>query len=181
MVDNFLYIIGNNDQNMYKVGISNNPLSRIKGIQTGCPFPLSIIKKYKLNGHSSFVEKKIHSFLEKVYNSVLENYYSRGLLDIRDKEINSRRYWAGQRFEKVCHRAGLEPKITARLEEFIGGSKEEFVHRNIDAHSEFHIIIKEIGKFWDVLWLVIVSNKPAKKRMDEFREALDRLILYYDM
>jgi hypothetical protein len=65
MVDNFLYIIGNNDQNMYKVGISNNPLSRIKGIQTGCPFPLSIIKKYKLNGHSSFVEKKIHSFLEK--------------------------------------------------------------------------------------------------------------------
>ena len=65
MVDNFLYIIGNIDQNMYKVGISNNPLSRIKGIQTGCPFPLSIIKKYKLNGHSSFVEKKIHSFLEK--------------------------------------------------------------------------------------------------------------------
>ena len=65
MVDNFLYIIGNNDQNMYKVGISNNPLSRIKGIQTGCPFPLSIIKQYKLNGHSSFVEKKIHSFLEK--------------------------------------------------------------------------------------------------------------------
>ena len=111
----------------------------------------------------------------------MENYYARGLLDIRDKEINSRRYWAGQRFEKVCHRAGLEPKITARLEEFIGGSKEEFVHRNIDAHSEFHIIIKEIGKFWDVLWLVIVSNQPAKKRMDEFREALDRLILYYDM
>jgi len=65
MVDNFLYIIGNNDQNMYKVGISNNPLSRIKGIQTGCPFPLSIIKKYQLNGYSSFVEKKIHSFLEK--------------------------------------------------------------------------------------------------------------------
>ena len=119
--------------------------------------------------------------LEKVYNSVLENYYSRGLLDIRDKEINSRRYWAGQRFEKVCHRAGLEPKITARLEEFIGGSKEDFVHRNIDAHSEFHIIVKEIGKFWDVLWLVIVRNQPAQKRMDEFREALDRLILYYDM
>jgi len=50
---------------MYKVGISNNPLSRIKGIQTGCPFPLSIIKKYNLNSYSSIVEKKIHSFLEK--------------------------------------------------------------------------------------------------------------------
>jgi hypothetical protein len=119
--------------------------------------------------------------LEKLYNSVLDNYYARNLLDITDKERNSRRYWAGCKFEKVCHRAGLEPKITARLEEFIGGSKEDFVHRNIDAHSEFHITIKEIGKFWDVLWVVIVTNKPAKKRMDELREALDRLILYYDM
>ena len=120
--------------------------------------------------------------LEKLYNSVLDNYYARNLLDITDKERNSRRYWAGCRFEKVCHRAGLEPKITARLEEFIGGTKEDFVHRNIDAHSEFHIIIKEIGKFWDILWVVIVRNKPAtKKRMDELREALDRLILYYDM
>ena len=120
--------------------------------------------------------------LEKVHNSVLENYYARGLLDIKDRELNSKRFWAGDRFEKLCHRSGLEPKITARLEEFIGGTKEDFVHRNIDAHSEFHIIIKEIGKFWDILWVVIVRNQPAtKKRMDELREALDRLILYYDM
>ena len=119
--------------------------------------------------------------LEKVHNSVLENYYARGVLDIKDSELNSRRYWAGHKFEKLCHKAGLEPKITARLEEFIGGSKEDFVHRNIDAHSEFHIIIKEIGKFWNILWQVIVANKPARKKMDELREALDRLILYYDM
>ena len=65
MVDNFLYIIGNSDKNMFKVGISNDPTKRIKGIQTGCPFPLSIIKKYNLNSHSSVVEKKIHTFLEK--------------------------------------------------------------------------------------------------------------------
>ena len=103
----------------------------------------------------------------------MDNYYARNLLDITDKERNSRRYWAGCRFEKVCHRAGLEPKITARLEEFIGGTREDFLHRNIDAHSEFHIIIKEIGKFWDILWVVIVRNKPAtKNRMDELREAL---------
>ena len=111
----------------------------------------------------------------------MDNYYARNLLDITDKERNSRRYWAGHKFEKVCHRAGLEPKITARLEEFIGGTKEDFLHRNIDAHSEFHIIIKEIGKFWNILWQVIVANKPARNKMDELREALDRLILYYDM
>ena len=116
-----------------------------------------------------------------IHNSVLENYYARGLLDIKDRELNSKRFWAGDRFEKLCHRSGLEPKITARLEEFIGGTKEDFVHRNIDAHSEFHIIIKDIGKLWHILWDVIVANKPAKKRMDELREALDRLILYYDM
>ena len=102
-------------------------------------------------------------------------------MDIKDRELNSKRFWAGDRFEKLCHRSGLEPKITARLEEFIGGTKEDFVHRNIDAHSEFHIIIKDIGKLWHILWDVIVANKPAKKRMDELREALDRLILYYDM
>ena len=60
MVDNFVYIIGNNDHNMFKVGISNDPYKRIKGIQTGCPFPLSILKKYNLNSYSSMVEKKIH-------------------------------------------------------------------------------------------------------------------------
>ena len=124
--------------------------------------------------------------LEKLYNSILDNYYARGLLDIKDKDINNRRYWAGNRFEKICHRAGLNTKVTARMEEYIGGSKEEFVHRNIDAHSEFHIVIKEIGTFktrpvWDILWKVIVANKPARERMGEFRDALDKLILYFDM
>jgi len=65
VVDNFVYIIGNNDHNMFKVGISNDPNKRIKGIQTGCPFPLSILKKYNLNSHSSLVEKKIHTLLDK--------------------------------------------------------------------------------------------------------------------
>jgi hypothetical protein len=124
--------------------------------------------------------------LEKLYNSILENYYYRNLLDLKDRDINSRRYWAGTRFEKICHRAGLNQKITARLEEYIGGTKDEFIHRNIDAHSEFHIVIKEIGTFktrpvWDILWKVIVANKPARERMGEFRDALDKLILYFDM
>ncbi|ANS04615.1 hypothetical protein [uncultured Mediterranean phage] len=119
--------------------------------------------------------------LEKVHNSVLQNYYARDLLDIQDRELNSRRYFAGQRFEKICEKANLNQKVTARLEEYIGGSKEDFILSSLDAHSEFHIVIKEIGKFWNILWDVIVANKPAKNRMNELREALDRLILYYDM
>ena len=58
--------------------------------------------------------------LEKVHNSVLQNYYARNLLDIKDRENNSTRYFAGLQFEKVCERANLNPKITARLEEYIG-------------------------------------------------------------
>ena len=36
--------------------------------------------------------------LEKVHNSVLENYSARGLLDIKDRELNSKRFWAGDKF-----------------------------------------------------------------------------------
>tara|TARA_R110002153_G_scaffold87155_5_gene215834 strand:- start:405 stop:905 length:501 start_codon:yes stop_codon:yes gene_type:complete len=119
--------------------------------------------------------------LEKVHNSVLQNYYARNLLDMKDRENNSTRYFAGLKFEKVCERARLNPKLTARLEEYIGGSKEDFILSSLDAHSEFHLIIKEIGDSWHILWQVIHSNTPAQKKMDELRNALDRLILYYDM
>ena len=120
--------------------------------------------------------------LEKVHKSVLENYFARNLLDIKDRESNSRRFWAGQKFEKICHRAGLNPRVTARLTEYIGGTREDFLHRNIDAHSEFHIIIKEIGNCWNILWDVIVVNKPAgTKKMNKLRDALDTLVDYFKM
>ena len=78
MVDNFVYIIGNNDHNMFKVGISNDPIRRVKDFQTGNPLPLSLIKKYNLNSYSSKVEKKIHSFLEedKSVKSMVGEWFS---------------------------------------------------------------------------------------------------------
>jgi len=120
--------------------------------------------------------------LEKELNSVLQNYYLRDLLDVRDKNNNSLRYLAGSKYESMFENAGIRQKITSSLKENLGGSsKEEFLLNNLNAKSEFRFIDKEMGKHSKILWDVIIENKPAKKRMDELREALDRLILFFDM
>ena len=43
--------------------------------------------------------------IEKVHNSVLENYYHRNLLDIKDRDFNSRRFIAGSKFEITGYHA----------------------------------------------------------------------------
>ena len=48
--------------------------------------------------------------------------------------------------------------------------------------DEFRFINKELGKHSNIIWKVIVNNNPAtKERMDELRDALDKLILYFDI
>jgi len=120
--------------------------------------------------------------LEKEHKSVLDNYYARDLLDPFNKEHNSKRYWAGQGFEKVFNRAGIQQRITSSLKENLGhGTKEDYAVNNLAALDEFRFINKELGKLSNILWLVIINNTPAKKRMDELREALDKLILHFDI
>lgn len=45
--DGGVYIIGNIEKGVCKIGYSKNPHKRIKSIQTGCPYPISILKYYK--------------------------------------------------------------------------------------------------------------------------------------
>jgi hypothetical protein len=120
--------------------------------------------------------------LEKEHKSILDNYYSRNLLDIYNREHNSKRYWAGQRYEQKFESAGIRQKLTSSLKENLGNStKEEFLVQNFDAKSEFRFIDKEMGKFSNILWYVIIEGNPAKKRINEFRESLDKLIELFDM
>jgi len=120
--------------------------------------------------------------LEKEHKSVLENYFARDLLDIHNKENNSKRFWAGRRYEDKFENSNIRQRITASLKENLGNStKEEFIIQNFDAQSDFRFIDKELGKLSKILWVVIIENKPARKRMDELREALDRLIIIFDM
>jgi len=120
--------------------------------------------------------------LEKEHKSVLENYFARDLLDIHNKENNSKRFWAGRKYEDKFESSNIRQRITASLKENLGNStKEEFIIQNFDAQSDFRFVDKELGKLSKILWVVIIENNPAKKRMDELREALDRLIIIFDM
>ena len=120
--------------------------------------------------------------LEKEYNSILQNYFLRDMLDPKNKDNNSLRYYAGSKYEAKFESAGIRQKITSALKENLGGSsKEEFLANNLDAKSEFRFIDKEMGNSSNILWSVVILNQPARKRMSELRNALDRLILFFDM
>ena len=54
---NFIYVIGNKEHNICKIGFTNNVFKRIRSIQTGCPFPLEIF--CVIHG-SMETEKKLH-------------------------------------------------------------------------------------------------------------------------
>ena len=123
--------------------------------------------------------------LEKIHKSVLENYQARGMLCNYDRNVNDKRFWAGSKFEQICYHAGLEQRVTAKLSEMVVGKREDFVIDNIDAHSYFHTLAKELGKFWHIAWWVMVMNKPAnkykRKGMEDLQECLDRLVLIFDL
>mgnify|MGYP003655914667 FL=1 len=120
--------------------------------------------------------------LEKEHKSILDNYYARNLLDIHNREHNSKRYWAGQRYEQKFEAAGIRQKLTSSLKENLGhGTKEEYMVESLTALSDFRFIDKEIGNHSKILWFVIIQGNPAKKRMDELRSALDKLIELFDM
>jgi len=122
--------------------------------------------------------------LEKVHKSVLENYHARGMLCSYDRGINDKRFFAGSKFEQICYHAGLEQRVTASLNDMVVGTKEDFILDNIDAHSYFHQVCKELGKFWNISWWVMVLNRPAnkykRKGMEDLQEALDRMVVIFD-
>ena len=122
--------------------------------------------------------------LEKEHKSVLENYHARNQLCTYDRNINDKRFWAGSKYEQICYHAGLEQRITAKLNDMVVGTKEDFVLDNIDAHSYFHQVSKELGKFWHISWWVMVLNRPAnqykRKGMEDLQEALDRMVVIFD-
>lgn len=72
------------DQEYLKIGItSGSPADRIKGLQTGCPFPIVLKKYYTLPsihyGHNAGVSKgSSGSKIEKILHESLDAYHSSG-------------------------------------------------------------------------------------------------------
>ena len=56
---------------------------------------------------------------------------------------------------------------------------QEFQSHQLDSLNKFRKVNKYLGNLSDIAWYVIIDNKAARKRMDEFRECLDKLIEYY--
>jgi hypothetical protein len=56
--DGYVYFIGSVHTDLVKIGFSDNPESRLTGLQTGCPVPLEILAK--LRGRQS-MERALHA------------------------------------------------------------------------------------------------------------------------
>ena len=72
-----VYAIGNIKHGFVKIGYSNNPEKRIKQIQTGCPFPVTIIRTWQGMGRKE--EKLMHRAYSK-YKTVGEWFKIEGSL-----------------------------------------------------------------------------------------------------
>lgn len=60
----YLYIIRYGTQDVYKIGISKKPESRLKSLQTGSPFELEIIFTHKVApDNATYVESRVHKWL----------------------------------------------------------------------------------------------------------------------
>jgi len=55
----YTYLIKDDDNGLYKIGIAKDPQKRLKELQTGNPFQLRIVETY-LSEYSNKVEKSLH-------------------------------------------------------------------------------------------------------------------------
>jgi hypothetical protein len=83
----YLLKIINNDKPLYKIGYTTNTVEkRVKNIQTGCPYKISIIDVY-LSEYSKVIEKTLHNILS--HKKINGEWFE---LDMSD-EVN---------FKKMC-------------------------------------------------------------------------------
>ena len=58
----YIYLIQKNTESIYKIGISNNPLKRLKQLQTGNSSRLHLIKVFPVV-NARAIEKRLHRLL----------------------------------------------------------------------------------------------------------------------
>jgi len=59
LIKKYVYLIKDNDNGFYKIGIARDPQKRLKELQTGNPNQLTIIETF-LSEYSNKVEKNLH-------------------------------------------------------------------------------------------------------------------------
>ena len=58
----YIYLIQKNTESIYKIGISDNPLKRVKQLQTGNSSRLHLIKVFPV-ANARAIEKRLHRLL----------------------------------------------------------------------------------------------------------------------
>lgn len=58
----YIYLIQKNTESIYKIGISDNPLKRLKQLQTGNSSRLHLIKVFPV-ANARAIEKRLHRLL----------------------------------------------------------------------------------------------------------------------
>jgi hypothetical protein len=58
----YIYLIQKNTESIYKIGISDNPLKRVKQLQTGNSARLHLIKIFPV-ANAPAIEKRLHRLL----------------------------------------------------------------------------------------------------------------------
>lgn len=64
-----LYLLFISELNVCKIGISNNVDKRVKQLQTGCPYKIDTVKRYK-----SGISAKIERIMHRKYSSMKTDY-----------------------------------------------------------------------------------------------------------
>ncbi len=89
----YIYLIKCSELNLFKIGVSNSPVKRLKQIQTGCPYNLEIAWTFKSN-FSFKLEKSIHINLQSKKIDINEtNLYGEWFSDINLEN-----------FKDMCHK-----------------------------------------------------------------------------
>lgn len=81
-MNSYIYLITNGAD--IKVGVSLNPVKRLKALQTGNPIKLSIAETYEIPENRVYkIEKLCHQAVSKVYQKRSEWFKSASLFDVK--------------------------------------------------------------------------------------------------
>lgn len=87
----YVYIIGNVGNRLYKIGISNDVSKRLRALQTGSPYALTVIEACQCEDPRS-VERKLHGIcssfrLQGEWFQMNQNFLSIAVRSIRQRRI----------------------------------------------------------------------------------------------
>lgn len=99
----FVYIIGNAEQNIFKLGMAGDPFKRLSSIQTGNPYKLSIICKICVQN------KNAAALIERLGHKELSKYEGVGEWFMNVPDYLSAQFASGHYLRSLASKADVQP------------------------------------------------------------------------